>query len=109
MPRGTLVIIALASMVMVAVAFAGTGASAKAGAVKVFGCQSSRKNPMVGATAGSTGGFITNVSPAGGGETGGGSLCVDFLHARKIAMPIMNEKKLNMHAPFMHRPTIRSY
>lgn len=57
-------------MVMVAVVLVGADPTLKEGVVKVFGCQSSKKNPIVGASTGSTGG--TTITVSGGGGPGGG-------------------------------------
>ena len=76
---------ALASMVMVDDTDAGMAVSVNDGAVKVFGCQSSIKKPIVPATGGSTGGTITTVSTPGGGGGGAGSSFVPFLQLSRPA------------------------
>ena len=85
--RGILVIISEASIVTVVAADAGTDVLTTAGFTNVFGCQSSKKNPIVLAIAGSTPGIIV-VSPGGitGGSGGGSALLFLQLIRRLNAM-----------------------
>jgi hypothetical protein len=73
-----------ASIVTVVVALAGTEAEANKGFTSDFGCQSSKKKPMVFPTGGSVTG-VTGVGVTGPGTTGGVGSEVDgvvFLHEK---------------------------
>jgi hypothetical protein len=87
--RGILVMMELLSTLTVYPAIDGAVVLVNdAGAVKIFGCQSSRKKPMVLANGGSIAGSITTVVSTGGGG-GLGLPPLDFLQATKKLIAII--------------------
>ena len=86
MDRGILVMTEPASIVTVADVLKGLLPPVYWGAVKVFGCQSSIKKPIVEARGGSIAGTTTTVSSSGPGGTGAGLLSSVFLHAATHAV-----------------------
>jgi hypothetical protein len=84
----------VASIVTLVFAAVGMLPPIKAGAVKVRGCQSSKKKPIVGATGGSTPGTIV-VSPGNtGGGGGDGSSTLLFLQDAKKHIAVIPIKHL---------------